>query len=1139
MHPSDTAHELFRRGNQLYGAGDRSAAANCYQRALQIDPALSEASFNLGCTLDALSGPAQALPYYQQAATLRPAWWQARASLGLALARVGRMAEAAEELAAALRLNPDDPGLRNNLGLALSALGRGEEAHAAFQEAIRLDPGYPEAHSNLAILFERFGRSSEAIACCRQALALRPEYPEAHLNLANTLKSQGRHQEALAHYREALRLKPDFVEAHSSLLFALCYPAEVSREQLSAEHARFGAACRVATQAHDNAPDPDRVLRIGYLSADFRDHAVARFIEPVLRHHDPTRCAITCYSNVAVPDATSDRLAGLAGRLVQLAGVPDEEAAERLRGDRIDILVELSGHSAGNRLLLMARKPAPVQVTWLGYPETTGLDAIDYRITDTVCDPPGSSEEFHSEKLLRLPGTFSCFAPPEEAPPVAELPARFRGYLTFGSFNNPAKITPETVALWAGVLRGVPESRMLIKGYSLTDAGSRERLLGLFAGQGIAPARLELKGNTVSYREHLQLYAGVDIALDSFPYNGTTTTCEALWMGVPVVTLAGEAHRSRVGATLLNALGLAQCIARHPQDFVERALRLGADLEGLARLRHTLRGSLAASPLTDGARFTRELEAAYRDIWQVWCTAQDPHAAEISRPAGHRNFGPSSPDSLKEAAQATDSAPLAVQLGARKLQEGELDAALASFVVALSRDAECGEALGGIEAVLSRQQCADLFSACHAEARRLGLAPATGPSPGVREETLAEAAQQLLCRGLVTPAELACRYLEDRGYRSSQVSSTLAEVALALDLSAQAAQQLRHAVELGAGRQAAIRLLKAEESSRCPRPPTGERFLLIKAWGYGFWSDVNHVLGQCLVAEITGRIPVVHWGGNSLFSDDPAANAFVQFFEPVSGYRQRDLASRCQSFYPPKWDASNLTLYGINQAAGPWSRCSSLYALARGEDLVVSDFHHSVHDLVPWIPPGHPLHGLDTDQVYQYLYRRYLKVQPAISSKVEAYYRQHLAEGRHLALHIRGGDKGGEDPNLALLNSLYPAEIERHLKQYPEAGIFLITDDSSILEEYRQRYGKRILTTCATRTSTGRGVHYQKQSSRFRLGEEVLIDVLLASRCERFVGNGLSNVSCAVAQLRAWPEGSCRLLGARLDRLRQLTLYRS
>ncbi|OGU10243.1 MAG: hypothetical protein A2075_21575 [Geobacteraceae bacterium GWC2_58_44] len=1110
--PAETAQGLFEQGNARFGAGEREAAALSYRRALQIDPCFAAASFNLGCTLELLGGPGEALPHFARAAALRPDWCEARSNLGFALARVGRMAEAAAELQAAAALSPADAGIRNNLGLALSELGRGEEALASFQEAIRLDPLYPEAHSNLALLFERYGRSSEAISSCLQALKLCPDYPEAHHNLACTLKSQGRHQEAVAQYREALRLKPDYHEARSSLLFALCYPAGLAEEELAAEHRSFGALHRFPAPPHQNDRGCDRLLRIGYVSADFRAHAVVRFIEPVLRHHDRSRFQVFCYSNVAVPDARSASLRQLADRFVNIAGVPDQAAFEMIRRDRIDILVDLSGHTAGNRLPLFARKPAPVQVTWLGYPHGTGLEAIDYRITDAVTDPPGCSERLYAEKLVRLPGSFSCFAPPEEAPEVGELPLLSSGVITFGSFNNPAKITGETVSLWAGVLQGAPGSRMLVKGYALADPGSRGRLAALFAAHGVAPERLELLGNTASYREHLGLYRRVDIALDTFPYHGTTTTCEALWMGVPVVTLLGAGHRSRVGASLLGSVGLQRLVAQQAEGYRDAALELARDAARLAKLRRTLRQTMAASPLTDGRGFTGKLESAFREIWRNWA-------------AGSRE----------------DRSVDRIALGQRLLQAGRLDRALREFLGALRCNPPEETALGGVQETLNREMAADLARALYRDAARLAAAPAAASEERIGAATLADCAELLHAMGLVTPAELICRHLLDRGERTPQLSRTLGEVALSIGEAACAAGQFRDAIGRGDGSLATrIRLVKAEESARVrPAPAKGERFLLIKAWGYGFWSDVNHVLGQLLLAEMTGRIPVVHWGGNSLFSDDPASNAFESFFEPVSRYTLKDLALGSRSYYPPKWSAANLASERVNQAEGPWSRCSSLYAFERAEQVVVSDFHYAVNDLAPWIAPGHPLHGMTTEQLYLQLFRRYLKVKPWIAAKVEAFFRQKMGGRIHLALHVRGGDKGGEDPNLERLNALYHPEIERYLLHTPQARLFLITDDKEILSSYLGRYRDRLLHTGATRTETAQGVHYQRHASRYRLAEEVIVDTLLAARCDSFIGNGLSNVSCAVAQMKGWPPGKLRLLGSRLDRLRQLTLYRN
>ncbi|WP_224983688.1 nodulation protein NodZ [Geomonas agri] len=1105
MTESQSLKDLFAAANALFASGDLSGAAERYRRVLQLDPYFAQASFNLGCTLDRLCGPGEGLPHFERAAQLVPQWSEAHGNFGLALARVGRMEEASGELAEACRLAPEHAGYRNNLGLALSALGRGEEAQASFQEAIRLDPDYPEPHSNLAILYERFGNGAAAIGSLSQALRLRPDYPEAHHNLANALKSQGRHDEAVAHYREALRLKHDYLEAQSSLLFALLYGTQTTEESIFAEHAAFGAAQRRAVKPHGNVPDPDRVLTIGYVSADFREHAVARFITPVLAHHDRSRFRVYCYSNVEVPDGKSEALAQLCDRFVNIAGLRDDQAEELVREDGVDILVDLSGHSAGNRLTLFARKPAPLQVTWIGYPFSTGLDSIDYRISDAICDPPGETERFHSEELIRLPGTFSCFAPPEEAPPVAPLPCLASGSVTFGSFNNPAKITRETLAMWADVLRAVPGSRLLLKGYSLACPQGRQRFLDAFAAAGIETERLELIGNTPSYRDHLALYAGVDIALDTFPYHGTTTTCEALWMGVPVVTLAGASHRSRVGASLLHSVGLDGMVADDGRSFVQIARALALDRNRLQGLRETLRATMAAATLTDGAGFTRGLEQELIAAWGRWCRRNAPPAADPK------------------------------QEGRELLRGGRLDAALQRFLEPLRSGDK--STLTDIQETLNAQTAAD-------QARALALEEgheAAGVPERIASDTLAECAELLCSAGFVTPADLICRYLGDHGYDSARVSRTIGAVALAIGQPGAAVTALARALEQGdASRATRILLVKAQQAEQFPPPrERGERLLLIKAWGYGFWSDVNHALGQFLVAEITGRTPVVHWGANSLFSDDPLDNAFNHFFEPVSPLTIGDVISRRHSFYPPKWQRDNLRHENLAKFDGPWSRGSALWTLERNEEVVVSDFHYAVNDLAPWIPASHPLHGRSTEELYLYLLERYLKVQPYILKRVEAFYREHLAGAPVIGLHVRGGDKVGEDPGLARLNALYLPELERLLAATPQARIFLSTDDERILARYRERFGERLVYTVSTRTANVQGVHYQKQASRRALGEEVLIDALLAARCDHFLGNGLSNVSLAVAQMRRWAPGTCRLFGTRLDYLRQLTLYRS
>jgi len=347
------------------------------------------------------------------------------------------------------------------------------------------------------------------------------------------------------------------------------------------------------------------------VSPDFTHHAVAYFIEPILAAHDRTRVEVFCYANVRVPDATTARLRTLADHWRDIAQLDDDAAAACIRQDEIDLLVDLAGHTAHHRLQVFARRPAPVQATWIGYPNTTGLDAIDYRLTDEICDPPGQTETWHSEKLVRLPSTFSCYQPDAAAPELNALPAVASGRITFGCFNNFAKITPEVIALWGQLIRQLPDAQLLLKSRGLEDPTTAARIRAAFANAGIGGARLALNGKELSVHDHLQLYHGVDIGLDPFPYNGTTTTCEALWMGVPVITLAGNVHAARVGASLMAHVGLPDLVAATPDDYVAKAAALARDLPRLGTIRQTLRETMRRGPLCDAAKFTRQLEAAY------------------------------------------------------------------------------------------------------------------------------------------------------------------------------------------------------------------------------------------------------------------------------------------------------------------------------------------------------------------------------------------------------------------------------------------------------------------------------------------------------------------------------------------------
>jgi protein O-GlcNAc transferase len=440
-------------------------------------------------------------------------------------------------------------------------------------------------------------------------------------NLGSVLVDCGRTEEAAAVFRHALALVPGARAARANLLYVLALLPGARPEEIYAEHLAWASihADPLLAQArvHRNSPDPERRLRIGYVSADFRRHALSHFVEPVLARHEREAFEVYCYYSGTAVDEVTARLMRHAQHWNNIAAVDDARAAQLIRADGIDILIDVSGHTRGNRLLLFARKPAPLQVSYLGYLNTTGMKAIDYRISDSYADPPGVSDSVHTEKLLRLPRTLWCYLPPQDAPPVSELPALRRGHVTFASFNDIKKLNPRVLELWAALLRQVPGSRLLVMGVPDEEEAARIRR-GL---AGIEPDRVRTQGRLERDRYWRQ-FAEVDIALDPFPYAGGTTTCDTLWMGVPVVTLAGDYGFSRSGVSILANAGLSHLVAQTAADYLSLARGLAGDHEGLARLRAGLRERLRCSPLTDASAYMRDLESAYRNIWRDWCGRQ-------------------------------------------------------------------------------------------------------------------------------------------------------------------------------------------------------------------------------------------------------------------------------------------------------------------------------------------------------------------------------------------------------------------------------------------------------------------------------------------------------------------------------------
>lgn len=607
-------------GSLQLDLGNAAAAIDCFRQVVKLAPENAAVRSLLGRALFLDGQLSDAEACFRRVSRIHPQDAQAYYNLGTVLQSQGKLSAAEASYRQALILQPNDARMQNNLGSVLQQLGRWEEAEAQYRAAIAARPGNSSAHSNLgALLIERF-RHEEAIQHCRTALQFAPRAADAMGNLANALACLGRLDEAVAYYRQAIALAPRHAKLHGDLLYLLNFCPAVEDQQLLEEHRRW-AQCHADPLLAESEPSATertatRQLRVGYVSPYFTDHAVNFFVEPILRSHDRAQFEVFAYADVAVPSATTARLQAFVDQWRDTTRLDDRQLSELVRRDRIDILVDLTGHIGGSRLLAFARRPAPVQVTYIGYQNTTGMRAIDYRLTDDYADPPGRTEGLHTEELVRLERSFFCYLPSSDAPPVEPLPALAKGYVTFGSFNNFQKIHAAVLDAWADVLRKVDTARlMIIVGHAPQTA---QRVSDYFASRGIAPRRIELAPR-LSRAEYLARINQVDLALDPFPFNGHTTTCDCLWQGVPVVTLSGTTYRSRFGGSGLATLGLNDWIATSAEQYSQIAVARASDLTALAQLRCSLRDRMAGSPLLDQAGFTRRLEAAYRRMWTRWC----------------------------------------------------------------------------------------------------------------------------------------------------------------------------------------------------------------------------------------------------------------------------------------------------------------------------------------------------------------------------------------------------------------------------------------------------------------------------------------------------------------------------------------
>lgn len=632
-------------------AGRLTQAEELYRQLQQIRPDLPDPPHLLGVIAHLKGEHRQAVELIEKAIALRPtaSMYGNLAAVNIAL---GNLEAAADLLRQGLQLDAKHADCLNNLGYVLKSQGKLAEAMECFLEAIAHKPGHAGAYSNLGNAAFDMGHFDEAIRCYRVALSINPEdfatrnslgvalketgdmqsaiqefeqvlvsnpqFGLAYNNLGNVARDLGQPELAIEFFRRTLELDPSQNKLHSNLLFAMLVVPSYSQDEIFSEHLRFAEQFETPLkpfwQAHDNLRDKHKRLKVGYVSGDFRSHAVAYFIEPVLATHDKSQVEIFCYYNNHQNDDVTRRFAAFSDHWISCGGWSDDTLAARIREDGIDILIDLSGHTRHNRLLTFARKPAPIQITWIGYPATTGLSAMDYRITDRHYDPEGMTERYHSEALLRLPMA-GLFKPEAIRPPINALPALTKGVFTFACLNNLAKIREENIALWAQILFALPHARLMLGN---VDDLAKPRLVDIFAKYGIGEERLDMH-QKMPLGDFLALHHQIDLALDPFPYTGGTTTLHALSMGVPVITLAGNSPVSRCGAGIMGNVGLPEFIAASPEEYVKLAIAFASNLSKLDQVRQSLRAGNAIQSESEKSSFTHHLEQVLRQVWGKWC----------------------------------------------------------------------------------------------------------------------------------------------------------------------------------------------------------------------------------------------------------------------------------------------------------------------------------------------------------------------------------------------------------------------------------------------------------------------------------------------------------------------------------------
>jgi len=921
---------------------------------------------------------------------------------GAILQSLGRKEEALRNFDDALNLDPNYVAVLLNSGAMLRSMFRHKEALERFNKRLAIEPNHVGALGNCGILLTEFKQSEQAIALFERLIQLDPEYDyglgllfyeRMHIcdwtgfdalskQIVDGVRNGKRVCKSLAFMAASENAKDHQLAAK---LFADQYCPKKAKSMWNGERYR-----------HDK-------IRLAYISPDLREHPVGHLMAGIFEHHDKSRFETIAIS-LGIDDQSRLRARMLKSfdQFIDARDMGSEQIAQLMRDMEVDIAVDLGGYTSDTRTEVLAYRPAPVQVNYLGYPGTMGTDYIDYIVADRHIIPP-EHQSFYNEKVVYLPDTYlptdSSLRISARTPSRAECGLPDTGFV-FCSFNHDHKISPTMFAVWMRLLVQVPGSVLWLMSRSEV---SQHNLQKAAREQGVDPSRLIFATRVPLVEDHLARYRQADVFLDTHPYNAHTTAADALMAGLPVITYMGNSFPSRVAGSLLHAINMPELITHSLADYEQLALKLATSSIFLSDIKLRLQNNKSACALFDTEGFCRNFEAMLISL-------------------------------------APASAVLAVQ-----------------------------------EAHVS---------------------------PKRSDEVVAEldVAAELVKQGNFSQAELYIRrYQSEKGPNSFSV-------------------KLLEAVGLGYGFDHHFQLSEK-------RVPSNQeiKFLLIREWGYGFWSDVHHVLSGLLVAELTHRQPIVYWGAQSLFSDASASNAFELYFEPVSSVKLTEITSST-SIFPPKWHQDNLLSSDIDRWQGSFSRLSAPFLFNRQEKVVVSDFYSTLSSIIPWIASDSSYFGLSDDEIYIRLCEKYLNPVQSIRNKAEAFFTLNMAGRPWVAVHARGSDKIFEAPQLKQANEQYFAFVDRVIELNPTIGVFLLTDSVEIYKTYQSIYGERLLTTPALRTDSNVGIHYLHPG--LDVGNEVLLDVLIAINCDYFIGNKETNVSLAISSLKRWPANYCFLFGS-------------